>query len=356
MTWQDTQVARNGTQVWNVMKSAVESGRMPQGTTLTAEERAALDRWFNESGAGTLQECKNVTPPPPAQIGPDYLPCTRDQMKYFRAHANPSNPNDTAEYPVPRNTIDRYVSFPFPSPFAAGEQAIAWAPDIDDERVIHHYILYGTTSPGAVAGGTFVAGWAPGGPNAMMAPDLGLVLDYPHFYLQVHYNNPPEGVDTTDSSGVAFCTVPKERARPNPVGIVTLGSIGINIPPGAVNHKITGTCNNLSASGKQLTIVAGSAHMHKTGTGFTTEHFNAAGAPLGMITNVPIGTWSFDNQKPQPLLERRPYNNGERLVTNCYYTNPTTRAVTFGEGTSDEMCFDFMSVYPYTDAKKLCLW
>ncbi len=360
VNYTDTQVARfpqdpNSIPVWKSMQAAIASGRMPQVGTLTAEERAAFDRWFAEGAPATTEQCQNVTPPPPPPAGPEYLPCPPSEQKVFRAHANPTNPSSTTPYVVPAGADNLYVSFPFPTKFVRGEQAIAWAPVIDNGAVIHHYILYGTQTAGAVAGGTFIAGWAPGGVNAVMAPDLGLVLDYPHFYLQVHYNN-PGNPPTNDASGVAFCTVPPERARPNHVGIVTLGSVGINIPPGAQNQAVTGTCNNLSATGKPLTIVAGSAHMHLTGTGFKTDHFNAAGQSLGLITNVPIGTWKFDDQKPQPVLQRRTYNNGERLVTTCYFSNTSTRTIRFGEGTDDEMCFDFMSVYPIEDAKKLCLW
>lgn len=362
MNYVDTQVARypqdpNSIPVWKSMQAAIASGRMPQVGTLTAEERAAFDRWFAEGAPTTTEQCQNVTPPPPPPAGPQYLPCPQSEQKVFRAHAEPLNAANAAEYPVPAGTDNKYVSFPFPSKFVKGEQAIAWAPIIDNPGVIHHYILYGTTSAGAVSGGTFIAGWAPGGVNAVMAPDLGLMLDYPHFYLQVHYNNNLTGAtNQTDSSGVAFCTVPPERGRPNHVGIVTLGSVAINIPPGARNQAVTGTCNNLSASGRPLTIVAGSAHMHLTGTGFKTDHLNAAGQSLGLITNIPIPDWKFDDQKPQPLAQRRTYNNGERLVTTCWYSNTGAQAVRFGEGTNDEMCFDFMSVYPIEEAKKLCLW
>jgi predicted DNA-binding transcriptional regulator AlpA len=355
MTHADTQKPWGTGKVWNAMKAAVESGRMPQTTTLTAVERATLDRWFAEGAPSTTEQCQNVTPPPETQAGPEYLPCPQSEQKVFRTRSSPTDVNSTGKYSVPGGTVDKYVRFPFPSPFKAGEQAIAWAPIIDQQRVIHHYILYGTTAAGSTRNGTFVAGWAPGGVNTVMAPDLGLVLDFPHFYLEIHYNNPAGSPNTSDSSGVAFCTVPAAQARPNRVGIVTLGSIKISIPPGARNQAVVGTCNNLSANGRPLTIVAGSAHMHKTGTGFTTDHFGLNGASRGLITNVPIGTWNFENQKPQPLPSRRVYNPNERLVTTCYYNNTGSSPVTFGEGTTDEMCFDFMSVYPIEDANKLCV-
>ena len=37
---------------------------------------------------------------------------------------------------------------------------------------------------------------------------------------------------------------------------------------------------------------------------------------------------------------------GDVLRTTCTYANPTSDLVTFGEKTEDEMCFDFLAVYP----------
>ena len=34
------------------------------------------------------------------------------------------------------------------------------------------------------------------------------------------------------------------------------------------------------------------------------------------------------------------------MRTRCTWGNPTDRAVNFGENTEDEMCFDFLMLYP----------
>ena len=41
-------------------------------------------------------------------------------------------------------------------------------------------------------------------------------------------------------------------------------------------------------------------------------------------------------------------NLGDVLRTTCRYRNDTDEPITFGEGTGDEMCFDFSLVYPIT--------
>src|SRR5690606_40152307 len=39
-------------------------------------------------------------------------------------------------------------------------------------------------------------------------------------------------------------------------------------------------------------------------------------------------------------------NNGDRVTTTCVYKNTTSRSVSFGTNTEDEMCFNFALYYP----------
>jgi hypothetical protein len=290
-------------------------------------------------------------------VGPDALPCKPNYT--FLAHDSGST---TAPYPVPNPTNDLYVCFNFKSPIKKGEEAIAFAPIIGDARVIHHWILYGTNTPltdGSITpncgtgSATFVTGWAPGGQNAVMDPDVGLVLDYQYFMLQMHYNN-HQYADGADASGVAFCTT--DTPREHPAGIVTLGTPLISIPPGAKGYSTTGSCSTLAADGKStITVVGTSPHMHLLGSGFKTTHKRGT-LDMGDLVNLPIGSWNFNDQRHYTLNPRREVNPGDVLTTTCYYDNPTSSTVTFGERTSDEMCFDFITVYPYDAANKACLF
>jgi len=45
---------------------------------------------------------------------------------------------------------------------------------------------------------------------------------------------------------------------------------------------------------------------------------------------------------------------GDTLQTTCYYDNPNPTSVGFGPKTTDEMCFDFIAVFPYGTANKKC--
>ena len=53
-------------------------------------------------------------------------------------------------------------------------------------------------------------------------------------------------------------------------------------------------------------------------------------------------------------VPRRQVQPGDVLTTTCYYDNPNTTSVGFGNKTSDEMCFDFIAVFPYALANKKC--
>jgi hypothetical protein len=374
-TYADTQApaaSNPSLRVWQMMSTRVHSTTTPMPPNgqpaLASAELAALDAWFAAgapagggascgAGGGDAGLGGAGDGGAGVGIGPGSLPCTPSHT--FTAHAAGST---TTRFPVPLPTSDAYVCFNFRSPFAAGEQATAFAPVIDDTRVVHHFILYGTNTPltdgsitsncqATAANATHVIGWAPGGQNIVLDPDVGLVLDYAYFQLQIHYNNAlyPDGAD---ASGVAICST--NTPRTNAAGIVTLGKAPFVIPANANDYPVTATCSNLASDGQTvMTVIETSPHMHLLGTGFRTQHLRA-GADLGDLSNVAIGTWSFDNQKHYPISPRRQVMPGDQLKTTCFYDNPTTSPVSFGLRTRDEMCYDFVTVYPYAAATRRC--
>lgn len=282
--------------------------------------------------------------------GPDELPCEPDVT--MTAHATDSD----APYHVPEVGADNpYMCFAFKSPFDAKTQASAWAPVIDDERVVHHWILYRTKLPQVQQGpfpcdGTlqvttdFVAGWAPGGGSLVLPDDVGLDLGGPDdwYILQVHYNNTAGHADALDRSGVAFCTA--EQERPNLAGIVTLGSLSIAIPPGAEDHDVHGTCSPLSTLlWPQMHIIAASPHMHELGTAMQSTLRRHDGTTQDLMAN-PV--FDFSNQGMHFPDEEIVVQPGESITTTCTYDNPNPWPVFFGEGTNDEMCFNFVLAYP----------
>jgi len=373
-SYADTQAAAVSSpamKVWQLMSTRIHSATAPMPPNgqppLAGGELATLDAWLAAgapAGAGSCGPDGGTTTDTGGGagdggtgIGPGSLPCTPSHS--FTAHATGSA---TTRFPVPLPTSDAYVCFNFRSPFAAGEQATAFAPVIDDSRVIHHFILYGTNTPltdgsittncqGTAANATHVIGWAPGGQNIVLDPDVGLVLDYAYFQLQIHYNNAlyPDGAD---ASGVAICST--TTAREHAAGIVTLGNSLFSIPANANDFAVTGTCPNLASDGQTvMTVIETSPHMHLLGTGFRTQHLRGA-ADVGDLSNIALGSWSFDGQRHYPVNPRRQVLPGDVLRTTCYYDNPTSAAVRVGTRTRDEMCFDFITVFPYAAATRKC--
>jgi hypothetical protein len=361
VTWSDTQAIppMDTVPAWKAIKTKVTAGLMPPpgapGGPLTAAEKTALLAWVDAGAMATTGSC--TTPDggasiPPAASGPASLPCT---PKYqFRASGDaPDQP-----FSVPLAS-DTYKCFSFQTPFTAVEQAVGWAPVIDDARVVHHWILYGhnnTTKPDGCGdtGRVFLMGWAPGGGNGVMPPGIGLELPDPGSWLtlEVHYNNRAGLKDARDRSGVAVCT--ETTPRPQAAGVITLGAVGIAIPPGAQDYTVTSEVPGLSTRilPGPLHVLWTSPHMHLAGTSFRTD-FVRGGQTVPLVT---VPAWDFGNQRAFPQdPDKVMISPGDGLRTVCTYRNDTSAIIRFGEKTDNEMCFNFLVVYPI-DGVSLRQW
>jgi hypothetical protein len=270
----------------------------------------------------------------------------------FKAHA-PGNLN--AKYTVPPGTTNQYNCYTFKNPFASNEIITASRPAADNLNVIHHFLLFGVNSgtDGAVqAGGCYTPqlngqqldGWAPGGGNTIFPDDIGSQITTPYVTLQIHYNTTTGG---DDASGMEYCTT--TQPRKNIAKCVTLGTDNISIPPGATNATATGTCTGLPTGSSPVYVIVTSPHMHLLGSGFTTQVVGTG----DLLSNIPLGSWSFEQQRHY-RVDRYQLNPGQQLVTTCHYSNASGRTVGFGPATTDEMCYDFLFVYPASGSKTEC--
>lgn len=326
---------------------------MPPGAPLPADELAVLDAWIAAgapAGEGIASDAGRPMGPP---VGPEHLPC--DVTHEFRAHA----PGGALDAPYTLDAAGNVVMcFAFASPFTDVEQGTAFAPIIDDARVLHHWIIFGASSlPSGVEPGQawecgtalaqdsqFLTGWAPGGRNTVMPDDMGRELAPPGGYviLQVHYWNVAGYTDVRDRSGVALCTT--QTPRPHEIGTSTLGSLAIAIPPRARGHEVVGTCT--PAITEPVTIVASGPHMHERGVSLRTEVLRG-GSESEVEMLVDVARWDFNSQTayaaPGGALVIQP---GDVLRTTCVYDNPDDATAYFGERTENEMCFNFVSAFP----------
>jgi hypothetical protein len=344
-------------EIWQKMQQRVHDAAAPMPpkgqTPLSSSEMQALDTWLAGGAAAAREKCTDLQPPGnlSALSGPAYLPCVPNV--YIKAHAA----NSTDEYAALSTFKNTYSCFTFKNPFPLGQQGLAWAPALDNDQIVHHAMLYGMPSgtDGAVttdtacyvatATGKNLAAWAPGSTNYVMDPDVSLSLDFPYVTLQIHYSN-NSGGDATDASGFGFCT---GAPRTNTAGILVLGTVGISVPPNGKAQAV-GQCDNLSADGvTPITIISALPHMHKIGSGFRTEHIGQQD-----LSYIADGSWDFDTQKTYQMSPRRLVLPGQILRTTCTYTNPTGLPVKFGPATTDEMCYNFVTAYPYAAAKQKC--
>ncbi|MFW6050070.1 MAG: hypothetical protein ACODAU_02780 [Myxococcota bacterium] len=372
MTWEDVHepaVTDEDTDVYELMGARInsESDPMPppQWGELEPQHEAALEAWIAE-GAPARDEGETCDGPADGGtsgdggtdggtlpgIGPDELPCEPDHQ--FVAGAEGGGEPYTV--PHPGDDGNTYTCFAFDAPFAQGEQGTAWAPVVDNDRVLHHMILWespndyedGSVFPcGALPDGDskFLTGWAPGGRNFVMPDDVGLQLDPDStLILQVHYFNPDEEVQPqADESGFAMCT---GTGRSQEAGVIAVGPMDLNIDPrDETTHDLPcpGEITELLGG---FTILASSPHMHQLGERFTTEIVREDGS-VELLTEV--DPWSFDDQMSYPQNPPVQVNEGDGITVTCTWDNPHNQAVHWGENTQQEMCFDFLLVYPVPD-------
>ena len=336
-----------------VERMTAETGVMPPNGEISDDDASAILDWID---AGLPREpedrCDDLPGGTDGGTGPEHLPC---EVRYaLVAHADGSD----QPFAVPAlGADDLHQCFAFRSPFPAGEQATAWAPIIDDQRVVRQWTLYrdsdGNYTDGAAFpcdpalqhNADFVAGWAPGGDNVVLPDDVGLDLGLPDdwYILQLHYDNTAHHPDVLDQSGVAFCSTPTPRE--NRAGVLTLGSMAINIPPGAQDHEVDGTCGPLSTLqwGQPLYLFGASPHMHELGRSLRTERRRLL-SNTEIVTDVPA--FDFESQAWYAIEPEIVVLPGDTLHTTCVYDNPTDHSVIFGEGTSNERCFNFVLAYP----------
>lgn len=311
---------------------------------LSVAERAVLETWVAGGAPRSNEQCEQVREMPE----PTALPCGEPTHR-FVAHAV-SDPLDETPFAVAADSGNSMRCFAFRVP---DEQLYlrAAAPIIDDARVLHHWILWGSDralEDGSVfdcngnmpGDAQFLTGWAPGGGVNVFPDGVALALPEPGgtFILQVHYWNGMELDGIVDRSGVALCadTTPPEHVA----AVHTLGTVLIDVPAHGT-QTVTGWCAPQTT--EPIQILASGPHMHRLGTAIRTEILRG-GSEANMEMLVEVDPWDFDDQgrrKTETTLFP-----GDVLRTTCEYSNPTANPVRFGEDTEDEMCFNFVVAYP----------
>lgn len=323
----------------------------PPNARLEPAEQAALLGWL-EQGAPAGTTCEEDAPPAEDMI-PEVPPPEEDCDHVLELTAHGRNqPGDQSPYQVPAQR-DSYVCFAFKAPWPGQAHALSFHPIVDDDRVLHHWLLYATAGDVAREGEIFdcngrhpgmalVAGWAPGGTPAVMPPDVGQeVPPGPNgtFVLEIHYHN-PNGLDAPDNSGVRICAT--ETLRPNTAAVHWLGAergpaniLPFSVPSG--RSEVNGRCT--PRLNQPVNIISSTPHMHRRGVNMRSVIRRASGGSEVLIDEP----FDFENQ----IIYQTPATifPGDRIETTCTFQNPGGRA-SFGTSSDDEMCYNFVVAWP----------
>lgn len=195
---------------------------------------------------------------------------------------------------------------------------------------------------------SFYAVWAPG----VMPFRAPHVAGYPFgkgehqwFTLEVHYTNPELVTDAIDNTTFTMKYTP--NLRQYDIGILTLGTFNLTIPPGQRNVSFSNLCPSSCTQtfDHNITLLHSFYHMHGLGKALVTQHLSQARElrPLGRRT-----AYSYNYQDPVAIpTDTAILSPGDALITTCTYDSRSRFNVTeFGPRTQDEMCFNFVAYYP----------
>ncbi|CAF4866020.1 unnamed protein product [Rotaria sp. Silwood1] len=165
----------------------------------------------------------------------------------------------------------------------------------------------------------------------------------------MHYDNPNQLSNRTDSSGIRFY-IGKEL-RQYDLGYLTLGAdssaIGLAIPPKVERFIVDSYCSadaTMNFPEEGITIVSAFPHTHLQGrTVWTKLIRNKTAVQYLFDAEAYDFNYQYENRLPQSIKLFR----GDELATRCIYNTMNKNTITLGgERTKDEMCLHMMTYYP----------
>lgn len=131
----------------------------------------------------------------------------------------------------------------------------------------------------------------------------------------------------TDSAEIHLHPSPIQN--PRPMAAYALGNFDVSLPPNQAS-----VVESVCTIPETTNFVAAFPHMHRLGTSLTFE----VGPSADRLTKVfERDPYNFDDQHLDLL--NLTLNAGDVTRVTCHYENTTDRTVSFGESTSNEMCF-----------------
>ncbi|XP_052692764.1 DBH-like monooxygenase protein 2 homolog isoform X1 [Crassostrea angulata] len=298
-----------------------------------------------------------------------WVQCQKAELK-CDAIDSPDVKNFTIRYPVTSvpSQETNYFCMTFELPQDGDYHMIATKPVIDNEYVMHHILLFGCgesvtkadTVPSSCGMGqsgcqTLIGAWAVGANGECSHKDVGFRIGqngFKYAMMQFHWNNYERRSDYKDSSGMTLYYTPNRR--PNDAGIMMIGQTFLEIPPRKEHVEATSVCTAADTwmiLKGPVYVTRALNHMHYLGREQYIDLYRN-GAKVTTLTNEP--DYSYDRPRFIEFEESIQIFPGDEIRTRCVFKSTTKSVTTFqGDGTSDEMCFGFLTVHPLSNARSL---
>eukprot|EP00794_Sanderia_malayensis_P019866 gene19866-21808_t len=252
--------------------------------------------------------------------------------------------------------------------------------------VVHHMVLYpcsdafdesvlGVSGPCTdvnmprpfleCVGQTYMAAWSSTGSSFKFPEDVGFPIgdsdSVKYVMLSIHYNNPMLRKGIVDTSGLRFYY---SAPRKHEAALLTVGATingSMIIPPGQESWTVGTYCpkqcsmrikegRDSSRNRESIKIFASFPHMHLTGAKMRTTVVRNEKEIEDVFK---VDDFNFHSQQTYIMDKPVEFRAGDELHTYCTYnTSRKKYAITGGEGSSDEMCLNFMMYYPRVDIQR----
>ncbi len=325
---------------------AVSHGEFINERTLTPAQIGTLEAWA-DSGAPSGDLSK--APPAPAftpgwQMGaPDFV-------------GEPEKP-----YPVSADGADDYRCFVIPTHYAEDRYVTGIELRPGNRKIAHHVLVYLDTNgvarkivskdgkpgyqsfggPGFPPSGS-LGGWAPGLQPNILAPGDGFILPKgADIVLQLHYHKDGKAETDLTRLGLKFAKAPVDKK----VRWEAIGDELLDIPPGNGAYPVTASLK----IPRDITVLDVIPHMHWLGHDMSVTATFPNGTSKSLVK---VDRYDFNWQTRYTYKEPVHLPAGTQLSLVAHYDNSASnprnpndppKLVTFGEQTTNEMCYAFFS-------------
>jgi hypothetical protein len=171
--------------------------------------------------------------------------------------------------------------------------------------------------------------------DLMFPADVGVHIPAgSYLHLNLHLFNASDDPINGDSA-ILVQTTP---GAPGTLADMTFaGDVQLNIPAGAVGHIEQGGCT----LNRSYNVISLWPHMHQLAVHQTFE-LTRGGTTMTLLDD----DYSFSDQRNYPQASPIQFLQGDQVNVRCTFDNPGPQAVTWGDSSTEEMCFTGLYRYP----------